>query len=331
MVDFLFVILYLSIGLSFGGVVWFIFFTISRKAHDQKFIDDASIILKLLNDDPQNEKLADNLIEINRGLMQVYSPPLLMGMKIKNCDPLDAVFGVLMLKDTGELKGLIPVELLRTLRDINKKTFPLSLAESWEVAEFARTYFPDYPDHVTKYSLLRNRLKDWKALLAPIAASSRPTQSVSEGGFSGHESTTQSGNVNQSGVGGLPQWIYPSKLLSTPQSAFNFPEYPGLSVAMRLYIVVGKISWWLAVLSNWGAYILSIILGLGDPEFPLRGVFFGIVLLPLMLLIQLLSNLGLAFVFGSCEIVKVLVRNEENTRTVKKLLEKQIQEEANQS
>ena len=125
----------------------------------------------------------------------------------------------------------------------------------------------------------------------------------------------------------IPQWIFPTILLDTPQSAFHFPEYPGLSVAMRLYIVVGKICWWLAVLLNWGSYILTIILGFVDPEFPLRGVFFGIVLLPLMFLIQLLSNLGLAFVFGSCEIVKVLVRNEENTRTVKKLLEKQIQTE----
>ena len=62
--------------------------------------------------------------------------------------------------------------------------------------------------------------------------------------------------------GGVAQWIYPSKLLDTPQSAFDFLEYPGLSVAMRLYIVVGKIAWWLAVLLTWEAYILTIILGL---------------------------------------------------------------------
>jgi hypothetical protein len=124
---------------------------------------------------------------------------------------------------------------------------------------------------------------------------------------------------------GIPQWIFPSILLDTPQSDFHFPEYPGLSVAMRLYIVVGKICWWLTVLSNWGAYILGVVRVLiFDPEFSLRGVFFVIVLLPLMFLIQLLSNLGLAFVFASCEIVKVFVRNEENTRTVKKLLEKQL-------
>ena len=140
---------------------------------------------------------------------------------------------------------------------------------------------------------------------------------------------TQGFNIDEGA--GIAQGIDPSKLLDTPQSAFDFPEYPGLSVAMRLYIVVGKIAWWLAVLINWGTYILTIILGFVDPEFPLRGVFFGIVLLPLMFLIQLLSNLGLAFVFGSCEIVKVFVRNEENTRTVKKLLEKQLQEETNES
>lgn len=42
---------------------------------------------------------------------------------------------------------------------------------------------------------------------------------------------------------GNPQWIYPSKLLDTPRSAFDFPEYLGLSVAMRLFTTVGKITW----------------------------------------------------------------------------------------
>ena len=117
---------------------------------------------------------------------------------------------------------------------------------------------------------------------------------------------------------GQPQWIYPSKLLSTPQSAFDFPEYPGLSVAMRLYIVVGKISWWLALLILVGFNIFYAVFTVG----------LGLLLtLPVSFLILLLMNLGLAFQFGSCEIVKVFVRNEENTRTVKKLLEKQLQTE----
>lgn len=104
---------------------------------------------------------------------------------------------------------------------------------------------------------------------------------------------------------GSPQWIYPSKLLSTPQSAFDFPEYPGLSVAMRLYIVVGKISWWLALLILVGFNIFYAVFTVG----------LGLLLtLPVSFLILLLMNLGLAFQFGSCEIVKVLIRIENNTR-----------------
>ena len=37
----------------------------------------------------------------------------------------------------------------------------------------------------------------------------------------------------------------------------------------------------------------------------------SVVLLPLVLLIQLLSNLGLGCLFGSCEIIKALVRIEK--------------------
>ena len=54
------------------------------------------------------------------------------------------------------------------------------------------------------------------------------------------------------------------------------------------------------------------------------GVLGFLLTIPVSFLILLLMNLGLAFQFGSCEIVKVLIRNEENTRTVKKLLEKQL-------
>ena len=124
----------------------------------------------------------------------------------------------------------------------------------------------------------------------------------------------------------LPQWIYPSKLLSTPQSAFNFPEYPGLSVAMRLYMAIGKISWFVAV--SIGVFVLFFLLLLGVLS-RLGGELSGILVfctLPFIFILSLLMlNLGLAFQFASCEIVKVLVRNEENTRTVKKLLEKQLE------
>ena len=136
-------------------------------------------------------------------------------------------------------------------------------------------------------------------------------------GKTGHSESTPQLKLNRSDEG-VAQWIYPSKLLSTPQSAFDFPEYPGLSVAMRLYIVVGKISWWLALLILVGFNIFYAVFTVG----------LGLLLtLPVSFLILLLMNLGLAFQFGSCEIVKVLIRNEENTRTVKKLLEKQLQTE----
>ena len=125
---------------------------------------------------------------------------------------------------------------------------------------------------------------------------------------------------------GLPQWIFPSKLLSTSQSAFDFPEYPGLSVAMRLYMAIGKISWFVAV--SIGVFVLFFLLLLGVLSI-LGGELSGILVfctLPFIFILSLLMlNLGLAFQFASCEIVKVLVRNEENTRTVKKLLEKQLE------
>ena len=111
--------------------------------------------------------------------------------------------------------------------------------------------------------------------------------------------------VNSDEGAEIAQWIYPSKLLSTPQSAFDFPEYPGLSVAMRLYIVVGKISWWLALLILVGFNIFYAVFTVG----------LGLLLtIPVSFLILLLMNLGLAFQFGSCEIVKVLIRIENNTR-----------------
>ena len=104
--------------------------------------------------------------------------------------------------------------------------------------------------------------------------------------------------------GEFPQWIYPHKLLSTPQSAFDFPEYPGLSVAMRLYIVVGKISWWIVLWIVLGFTVFYAV-GLGKNF---------LAIIPVSFLGLLLMNLGLAFQFASCEIVKVLIRIENNTR-----------------
>lgn len=62
-----------------------------------------------------------------------------------------------------------------------------------------------------------------------------------------------------------------------------------------------------------------------------RGILIAVTLPIVGLFYLLIINLGLAFQFGSCEIVKVLIRNKENTRTVKKLLQKQIQEETTES
>ena len=124
---------------------------------------------------------------------------------------------------------------------------------------------------------------------------------------------------------GLPQWIYPTQLLNTPQSDFDFPEYPGLSVAMRVYIAVGKISCFLfrAILVAFNI-IFSLVI-YWNSRGGLEYFFLSLLLIiAVSFLILLLMNLSLAFQFGSCEIVKVLIRNEENTRTVKKLLEKQL-------
>lgn len=113
----------------------------------------------------------------------------------------------------------------------------------------------------------------------------------------------------------LPQWIYPSKLLSTPQSAFNFPEYPGLSVAMRLYMTIGKISWMIAFYL--GGLVFGLV-GVGGLIAVFTDGLDGILIVVAVVIVglfYLLSiNLGLAFQFASCEIVKVLIRIENNTR-----------------
>ena len=279
-----------SLLLFVALVIWSVYFSFRRKVYDREFLDKVTKNLNALSEEPQSVHLRDTLIQSCEDIKQSYSLPILGGIAILNCSPVDAVFGLLMLKDTGEQKGEIPIELFRKLREVNRKPCPLSNFDCICVAVLAERYFPDYPDYESNNFRLRVRVKGWKGLTqAPPAGTANPH-------------------------GEYPQWLFPGKLLGTPQSAFDFPEYPGLSVAMRLYLVVGKISWWLAVLSNWGSYFLILVISFLDPEFPLRGVFFAVVLLPLVLLIQLLSNLGLAFLFGSCEIIKVLVRIEKNTR-----------------
>jgi len=292
-------------------VIWSIYFAFRRKVYDREFLDKVTTNLNALSEEPESLHLRDTLIQSCEDIRQSYSLPILGGITILNCDPVDAVFGLLMLKDTGEQKGEIPVELFRKLREVNGKPFPLSNFDCVSVAVLAEKYFPDYPDHESNNYRLRVRIKGWKGLSIPSPVTHQPTPTSPNA----PDQLTQAppaGTANPHGE--YPQWLFPGRLLGTPQSAFDFPEYPGLSVAMRLYIVVGKISWWLAVLSNWGSYFLIVVISFADPEYPLRGVFFAFVLLPLVLLIQLLSNLGLAFVFGSCEIVKVLVRIEKNTR-----------------
>ena len=112
----------------------------------------------------------------------------------------------------------------------------------------------------------------------------------------------------------IPQWLFPQKLFDTPQSAFDFPEYPGLSVAMRLYVVVGKVAYsigFVAILLSslvvLGSFIESLQVSELSPAYPgIAGM--------LLFFLLLLLNLGLALQFASCEIVKVLIRIENNTR-----------------
>ena len=322
----------LSLALFAGGVVWSIWFSISRNAHDQKFIDKVTVTLNSLNDDPQNEELADSLIKICEDLKQVYSPSILFGLQIIQCYPVHAVFGLLMLKDTGEVEGQIPVELLRKLRRVTGDTFPvIGMDKLLFVGNQARRYFPDYPDHEKNNYRLSVRVKDWKGLEKPQSVISRSKQEENIEGVAERSRSPQGKQgVNSDEGAEIAQWIYPSQLLSTPQSAFDFPEYPGLSVAMRLYIVIGKVVYFatgvLVPLALLAMFILFISHENGDFAGP-RAVLFLVFAVPVLVITLLLMNLGLAFQFASAEIIKVWVRNEENTRTVKKLLEKQTQTE----
>ena len=59
------------------------------------------------------------------------------------------------------------------------------------------------------------------------------------------QSTSAAAHVErmQKSLESQPQWIYPKVFLNTPSTAFSFPDYPGLSVGLRYYIIVGKIGW----------------------------------------------------------------------------------------
>ena len=138
---------------------------------------------------------------------------------------------------------------------------------------------------------------------------------TSEGvaGRSRSQKAIQGVNIDEGA--GIAQWIYPSKLLSTPQSAFDFPEYPGLSVAMRLYMTIGKISWMIAFYLGGLVFGLVGVTGLiAVFTDGLDGILIVVAVVIVGLFYLLSINLGLAFQLASCEIVKVLIRIENNTR-----------------
>ena len=118
-----------------------------------------------------------------------------------------------------------------------------------------------------------------------------------------HQSTSAAAHVErmQKSLERQPQWIYPKVFLNTPSTAFSFPDYPGLSVGLRYYIIVGKIGWWISIamllLTNliYGVFTLGIGL---------------IITIPISILYLLFINLTLALQFASCELVAVIIKME---------------------
>ena len=199
-----------------GSVIYASWFSGQRKFHDQSFIDKVTVTLNSLNDDPQNEELADSLIKICEDLKQVYSPSILFGLQIIQCYPVHAVFGLLMLKDTGELEGQIPIELLRKLRKITGDTFPvIGMDKLLFVGNQARRYFPDYPDHEKNNYRLSVRVKDWRGLEKPQSVISRPKQEENKEGkgtrISSDHLPTPSNETNT--LGCFYEWILNSTII----------------------------------------------------------------------------------------------------------------------
>ena len=69
-----------------GLVIYGIVFSKSHAVHDKRFIEKVTVTLNSLNDDPQNEQLADSLIQICKDLKQVYAPRILLGGAFRQCD-----------------------------------------------------------------------------------------------------------------------------------------------------------------------------------------------------------------------------------------------------
>lgn len=122
-----------------------------------------------------------------------------------------------------------------------------------------------------------------------------------------NENSAQTANASahvermQKSLESQPQWIYPKVFLNTPSTAFSFPDYPGLSVGLRYYIIVGKIGWWITIaliaLYNIAIAIYSVGLGL-------------IISLPVSFVFLLIMNLALALQFASCELIAVFLKME---------------------
>ena len=139
--------------------------------------------------------------------------------------------------------------------------------------------------------------------------------------FEDQNNTTVAENVKrmQKALEGQPQWIYPKIFLKTPSSAFSFPDYPGLSVALKYYIIVGKIGWWitsflLGLILAFSIYLLLFGTFFSITNFDLGGLFTCFLAVALCLtfifLCLLISNLFLALQFASCELITVFMKME---------------------
>ena len=105
----------------------------------------------------------------------------------------------------------------------------------------------------------------------------------------------------QNALEGQPQWVFPQVFLYTPSTTFSFPDYPGLSVGLRYYIIVGKVAWCISValllLTNLIYGVFTLGLGL-------------LITVPVSIVCLLFLNLSLALQFASCELIAVIIKME---------------------
>ncbi len=129
------------------------------------------------------------------------------------------------------------------------------------------------------------------------------------------KAATTYANRMEKAVNNSPEWIYPRIFLKAPATAFSFPNYPGLSVALRYYIIAGKVGWWISTLL---IFLAGIFLVQNVVSVLLQGevkMFFIMLLILLAIggisfLWLLFTNLLLAMQFAFCEFIVVIVKME---------------------